>query len=80
MYKQTTRKFEVFCSNTFVDKEDLDASTAYDQGYRYIKNRELLYPYNKDVDCLLEMNDEESLAFINKYFAKYAGKYEARII
>tara|TARA_B100000745_G_C20112767_1_gene380862 strand:+ start:70 stop:945 length:876 start_codon:yes stop_codon:yes gene_type:complete len=68
------------CSNTFVDKEDLDASTAYDQGYRYIKNRELLYPYNKDVDCLLEMNDEESLAFINKYFAKYAGKYEARII
>ena len=68
------------CKNTFVDKEDLDASTAYDQGYRNIKDRKVLYPYNEDMDCLLDMTDEEGLVFINKFFAKYEGKYEARII
>ena len=68
------------CKNTFVDKEDLDASTAYDQGYRNIKDRKVLYHYNEDMDCLLDMTDEEGLVFINKFFAKYEGKYEARII
>ena len=32
------------------------------------------------MDCLLDMTDEEGLVFINKFFAKYEGKYEARII
>jgi len=34
------------------------------------------FDFNKDVDCLLNMNYKDSIDMINSLFSKYAGKYE----
>lgn len=53
----------------------LDVDEAYDAGYRNKPDRSSKFPWNADVDALLAMGREESVAFVNRLFAPYAGKY-----
>ena len=52
-----------------------DIKIIYEEGYKNKPNRKKLFPWNKDVDCLLNMENNEALDFINKYFFEYKDKY-----
>jgi hypothetical protein len=55
--------------------EDLDTLIAYNIGYKNKEDRKELFPWNKDLEYILDTNAEESVKFINKYFEKYTDKY-----
>jgi len=59
--------------------EDMDVEQAYKVGYRNKSDRNLHFPWNRDVNCLLDFSPEESLKFIDNYFNKYKGKYNLHI-
>tara|TARA_Y100000816_G_C26087136_1_gene573842 strand:- start:106 stop:1005 length:900 start_codon:yes stop_codon:yes gene_type:complete len=56
-----------------------NASIAYDEGYKSIKNRKELFKYNHDVEILHELNNDEKIVFINNLFKKYKNMYELKI-
>jgi hypothetical protein len=62
-------------SNLF---DDLSAESAYALGYRDKPDRKKLFPYNSDVDCLLDKSREDAIVFLNDFFKKYNGKYTLR--
>ncbi|MFT2008808.1 hypothetical protein ACMA1I_09055 [Pontibacter sp. 13R65] len=77
---------ELYYNNVFlVPKEKnlsltkLNPEEAYLNGYVNKSDRKKKFPYNKDVDVMLEMEPEEALKFLNIYFKKYEGKYQATI-
>ncbi|GEO04626.1 hypothetical protein AAE02nite_22900 [Adhaeribacter aerolatus] len=57
----------------------LEPGQAYQEGYVNKPDRTTKFPYNKDVDALLDMSPEKALDFINEYFKQYKGKYEAHL-
>lgn len=59
--------------------KDSSAHEAYNQGYRNKPNRAKKFPWNSDVDCLLNMGLNEAIDFINQKFSSYKGKYTLRI-
>ena len=56
-----------------------NASIAYEEGYKSIKNRKELFKYNHDVEKLHELNNDEKIVFINNLFKKYKNMYELKI-
>lgn len=77
---------ELYYNNAFlVPKEknshlpSLHPEEAYLRGYVNKPDRQQKFPYNKDVDVLLQMQPQEALEFINEFFKKYEGKYEASL-
>ena len=52
-----------------------DIKIIYEEGYKNKTDRKKLFPWNKDVDCILNMGNDEALDFINKYFFEYKDKY-----
>jgi hypothetical protein len=54
---------------------DSDVHSAYFTGYAAKADRLALFPYNANVDCLLTMNKDDSIKFINEFFSIYAGLY-----
>ena len=56
-----------------------NASNAYEEGYKSIKNRKELFKYNHDVEILHELNNDEKIVFINNLFKKYKNMYELKI-
>ena len=56
-----------------------DVKTIYDEGYKNKIDRKNLFPWNKDVDCLLNMSANEAVNFINEYFYEYKNKYDIHI-
>ena len=52
-----------------------NASIAYEEGYKSIKNRKELFKYNHDVEILHELNNDEKIVFINNLFKKYKNSY-----
>ena len=52
-----------------------DIKSIYDEGYRNKNDRTKLFPWNKNVDCLLNMQSNEILNFLNKHFYEYKDKY-----
>ncbi|WP_026464822.1 FkbM family methyltransferase [Adhaeribacter aquaticus] len=74
---------EVYYNNAFLIPTEknknfnkLEPGQAYLDGYVNKPDRTSKFPYNKDVDALLNMKSEEALIFIKKYFESYEGKYE----
>ena len=63
----------------FLDEKSKSPENAYNEGYRNKSEREKIFSYNKDVDCLLSMNPEDSIKFINEMFIDYKDKYELKI-
>ena len=54
----------------------LDAATAYRRGYLERPDRRERFPRNQDMEPLHASSPAESVAFINNFFARHAGKYE----
>jgi hypothetical protein len=54
---------------------DRSAEDAYNEGYRNKSDRKKLFPWNADVDCLLENSPDDAVRFITNLFQKYEGKY-----
>ena len=42
-------------------------------------DRKALFPWNSNVECLLELDAEDKLAFVNDFFIGYKGRYTARL-
>ena len=57
-----------------------NASIAYEEGYKSIKNRKELFKYNHDVEILHELNNDEKIVFINNLFKKYKNMYELKLV
>jgi hypothetical protein len=57
---------------------DLSVEAAYDFGYRNRPQRRMLFPWNVDVDHLLECSTEDSIRFLSEFFEKYEGKFTLR--
>ena len=55
--------------------QNTDIKKIYQDGYKNKPDRKKLFPWNKDIDCLLEMEDDEILDFLNNYFYEYKDKY-----
>jgi len=55
--------------------EELTAKEAYESGYLRKKDRKEKFPWNKDMECILNMTPKQSVDFLKKYFKKYEGKY-----
>lgn len=53
----------------------LTADEAYRAGYRHRPDRLIRFPWNQDMDPLLELPPSEALAAINARFAAYHGEY-----
>ena len=52
-----------------------DIKNIYEEGYKNKSNRTNLFPWNKNVDCLLNMEASEAMNFLDKHFYNYQGKY-----
>jgi len=63
------------CPSELTELPGLLPETAYNNGYRNKPDRAKRFPWNKDVDQALSMTPDESLAFFQEYFAKYAGQF-----
>jgi len=57
---------------------DLSAQDAYNQGYRNKVDRKELFPWNADMEPVLELNQTDAISFLHHYFKKYSGKYTLR--
>lgn len=55
--------------------DNLETLDAYNLGYKNKPDRKELFPWNNDIDCVLDYSTEDSVKFINKYFEKYSDKY-----
>ena len=55
--------------------KNIDIGQIYEEGYKNKPDRTKLFPWNKDVDCLLNMKSDEVINFLNKYFYEYKDKY-----
>ena len=55
--------------------DDTSVEIAYESGYKNKSDRKKLFPWNADVDCLLDFSKDDSIKFINNFFSKYDGKY-----
>jgi hypothetical protein len=56
----------------------LTPEEAYARGYRDRTDRRELFPWNADMEELHALDTEEQLAFLDRCFARYAGRYELR--
>jgi hypothetical protein len=58
---------------------DMDTNTAYVNGYQNAPNKQVLFPWNKDVDCWLDNDPEKTFNLVKEYFSKYEGKFTLKI-
>ena len=66
-------------SKVFPMTKDLDATSAYDSGYRNVPNRKSLFKYNHDVEDLLTLENNEKIKFINNLYSDYKNMYVLKI-
>jgi SAM-dependent methyltransferase len=59
----------------FAGDHFIDASAAYEQGYRNRADRKERFWLNFDVDALLSMSPEEGIQFLRQFYAKDEGNY-----
>lgn len=57
-------------------KPSLTPEEAYRSGYKEKPDRKEKFPWNANMEDVLHMHPEESLAFINDFFGEYKGKFE----
>ena len=66
-------------SKVFPMTKDLDATSAYDSGYRNVPNRKSLFKYNHNVEDLLILENDEKIKFINNLYSDYKNMYVLKI-
>jgi hypothetical protein len=59
------------CSKTCLTQEE-----AYKKGYMEKIDRKEKFPWNANMENVLHMRPEESMAFISSFFEKYKGKFD----
>ena len=57
----------------------LTPEEAYQSGYLGKPDRKIKFPWNENMEEVLHMKPNDVLIFVNKFFEKYKGKYEASI-
>ena len=76
---------ELHYNNAFLIPLELSSSPslspedAYYAGYLNQPDRKNKFPWNKDMEDVLQMSPVDALSFIDNYFKKYEGLYEASI-
>lgn len=60
--------------------QDLNVVSAYESGYKNRIDRKRLFPWNEDVECLLEDTEEKSMEFTKQLFKKHTGMFELYIV
>lgn len=58
---------------------DMSVHEAYENGYKNAPHRTTLFPWNTDVDCLMEFSASQAYEFLINYFKKYEGRFTLRI-
>jgi len=77
--------YDIICLNyinTFIIPHEknlhflpISPEKAYNSGYRERKDRKEKFPWNSNMEELLNMNPEEALNFVNKFFSNYGDRY-----
>jgi hypothetical protein len=57
----------------------LDAAEAYRRGYLERSDRRERFPANHDMESLHSMTPTDTVAFLQKFFARHEGKYELSV-
>jgi len=72
---------ELHYNNAFLIPHEINRNTsltpevAYAEGYRNKKDRKERFPYNADIDPVLEMNADDAKRFIEDAFQRYRGQF-----
>jgi hypothetical protein len=72
---------ELHYNNLFLVPAELNAwpaltpQAAYDAGYRLKTDRQQRFPWNADMEAVLSLSPREAVAFLERKFAAYAGRY-----
>lgn len=53
----------------------ISPENAYENGYKLKKDRKNKFPWNKNMEIVFDLNEQEMLDFFIKKFKKYEGKY-----
>lgn len=61
------------------NRAGLSAEEAYRMGYVERPDRKTRFPWNADVEGVLRMQPEDAVAFFDRRFAAYAGRYDLSI-
>ncbi len=75
---------ELHYNNAFLIPSELNPfgsltpEAAFQKGYAGKKDREIKFPWNKNVDFLLELSPVEARKSIDHLFREYRGKYELK--
>lgn len=76
---------ELHYNNAFLIPEELNTfpvltpDEAYQKGYRRRSDRKEKFPWNENMEELLNLTPEEAVKFINTFFNEYQGKYTCMI-
>jgi hypothetical protein len=60
-------------------KSSLTPEEAYQSGYLGKQDRKKKFPWNDNMEDVLHMTPDDALGFINKFFGKYEGMFDASI-
>lgn len=72
---------ELHYNNLFVIPREINPhrallpTEAYDAGYRNKPDRRERFPWNADMEAIMDLPASDAIAFLNRHFAKYNGKY-----
>ncbi|OKH55463.1 hypothetical protein NIES2101_03485 [Calothrix sp. HK-06] len=71
---------ELHYNNAFLIPKEINPHSitpeeAYRQGYLERLDRKQKFPWNADFESIHNLTSEQALDYINKFFAKYQGKY-----
>jgi len=76
---------ELHYNNAFFIPEEINnypvltPEAAYEEGYRSRPDRKEKFPWNENMEEILNMPPEEAVKFVNAFFKKYYGKYSCVI-
>lgn len=59
--------------------QDISVEDAYLEGYVKKPNRITMFPWNSDVDQILNISPIDGVKFLEKYFLKYKGKFDLHV-
>lgn len=64
-----------FLNSKYFDNILDDDFESYNLGYKNLPNRKKKFPYNSDIDLLLNMEKDEAVKHINNLFTEYKNQY-----
>lgn len=62
-----------------IDFKEPSVLEAYNEGYKNKHDRVEKFSYNRDVDCVLDMDNKDIILFFNNFYKQYKGLYELKL-